>query len=126
MRSNDDASLPLSFRRLAWSNLVAQSAEQLSLAATPMVAVLVLGAGVGGTGFLTAAQTLALELGRHRIRVNAICPVMGATGLLESFMGVPDTPENRARFIGSIPLGRMSTPLDIANAALWLASDESS
>jgi 3-oxoacyl-[acyl-carrier protein] reductase len=70
------------------------------------------------------SKSLAVDLAPDKIRVNAICPVMGATGLLESFMGVPDTPENRARFIGSIPLGRMSTPRDIANAALWLASDE--
>jgi 3-oxoacyl-[acyl-carrier protein] reductase len=70
------------------------------------------------------SKSLAVDLAPDRIRVNAICPVIGATGLLESFMGVPDTPENRARFIGSIPLGRMSTPRDIANAALWLASDE--
>jgi 3-oxoacyl-[acyl-carrier protein] reductase len=70
------------------------------------------------------SKSLAVDLAPDRIRVNAICPVIGATGLLESFMGVPDTPENRAKFIGSIPLGRMSTPRDIANAALWLASDE--
>ena len=49
---------------------------------------------------------------------------MGATGLLESFMGIPDTPENRARFIATIPLGRLSEPKDIANAALYLASDD--
>ncbi len=50
------------FQRLAWSNLVAQSAEQLSIAAAPMVAVLALGAGAGETGFLTAAQTLPFLL----------------------------------------------------------------
>jgi 3-oxoacyl-[acyl-carrier protein] reductase len=70
------------------------------------------------------SKSLAVDLAPDRIRVNAICPVMGATGLLEQFMGVPDTPENRARFVASIPLGRMSTPRDIANAALYLASDE--
>jgi 3-oxoacyl-[acyl-carrier protein] reductase len=46
--------------------------------------------------------------------------------LLETFMGVPDTPENRAKFVATIPLGRMSQPQDIANAALWLASDDAS
>ena len=56
--------------------------------------------------------------------MNAICPVMGATGLLTEFMGVPDTPENRAKFVSTIPLGRMSRAEDIANAALYLASDE--
>ena len=71
-------------------------------------------------------QCMATELAPDNIRVNAVCPVMGATGLLEEFMGAPDTPENRARFIGSIPLGRMSTPPDIANACLWLAENASS
>ncbi|HEY4066571.1 MAG TPA: glucose 1-dehydrogenase [Burkholderiaceae bacterium] len=69
------------------------------------------------------SKSMAVELGPDNIRVNAICPVMGATGLLEKFMGVPDTPENRARFIATIPMGRLSTPADIAGAALYLASD---
>ena len=69
------------------------------------------------------SKSMAVELGPDNIRVNAICPVMGATGMLELFMGVPDTPGNRARFIGTIPLGRMSQPADVAAAALWLASD---
>ena len=73
----------------------------------------------------TITQCMATELAADDIRVNAICPVIGATGLLEQFMGVPDTPENRARFLASIPLGRMSTPADIANACLFLAQDES-
>ena len=79
----------------------------------------------GSTGAaIVTSRSMAAELGPDKIRVNVINPVMGATGLLESFMGVPDTPENRARFISSIPLGRLSTPLDVANAALFLASDE--
>jgi 3-oxoacyl-[acyl-carrier protein] reductase len=76
----------------------------------------------GAVNLLT--RSLAVELAPERIRVNCVAPVMGATGLLEAFMGVPDTPENRARFIATIPLGRMSEPKDIANAALFLASDE--
>ncbi|RYC32442.1 glucose 1-dehydrogenase [Lichenibacterium minor] len=76
----------------------------------------------GAVNLLT--RSLAVELAPERIRVNCIAPVMGATGLLESFMGMPDTPENRARFIAGIPLGRLSEPKDIANAALYLASDE--
>jgi len=70
------------------------------------------------------SKSLAVELGPDRIRVNAICPVMGATGLLESFMGMPDTPENRKKFIATIPLGRLSEPRDIARAAVFLASDD--
>ena len=69
------------------------------------------------------SKSMAAELGPDNIRVNAICPVMGATGLIEQFLGVPDTPENRAKIVAGIPLGRMSTPQDVANAALWLASD---
>ncbi len=74
----------------------------------------------------TATQAMAQEFARDNIRVNAICPVMSATALLEEFMGGPDTPETRARFVATIPLGRMSTPADIANACVWLAEDQSS
>jgi 3-oxoacyl-[acyl-carrier protein] reductase len=76
----------------------------------------------GAVNLLT--RSLAVELAPDKIRVNCIAPVIGATGLLESFMGLPDTPENRARFIATIPLGRLSEARDIANAALYLASDE--
>src|SRR5205085_8902098 len=50
------------FTRLAWSNLAAQSAEQVGLAAAPLVAVLALGAGAGTTGLLQTAQTLPFLL----------------------------------------------------------------
>lgn len=69
------------------------------------------------------SKSMAVELGPDNIRVNAICPVMGETGLLEKFMGVPDTPENRARFIATIPLDRLCKAADVAAAALYLASD---
>jgi 3-oxoacyl-[acyl-carrier protein] reductase len=70
------------------------------------------------------SRSMALALAPDKIRVNCVAPVMGETGLLESFMGVPDTPENRAKIIATIPLGRLSRPADIANACLYLASDE--
>jgi 3-oxoacyl-[acyl-carrier protein] reductase len=71
------------------------------------------------------SKGMAVELAPYNIRVNAICPVIGETGLLTQFMGAPDTPENRARFLATIPLGRFSQPRDIANAAVFLASDAS-
>ena len=74
---------------------------------------------------LTATKAMAVELAPHGIRVNAINPVAGETPLLKSFMG-EDTPEIRAKFISTIPLGRFSTPEDMANAALYLCSDEAS
>ena len=70
-------------------------------------------------------KSMAVELAPKRIRVNAINPVMGETGMLEQFMGVPDTPENRAKFVATIPLGRISRPSDVANAALFLADPAS-
>jgi 3-oxoacyl-[acyl-carrier protein] reductase len=72
------------------------------------------------------SMCMASELAPDNIRVNSVCPVIGATGLVEEFMGLPDTPENRQKFLSGIPLGRMSTPADVANACLWLAEDVSS
>jgi len=69
------------------------------------------------------SKSMAVELAPDNIRVNAICPVMGATGLLENFMGIPDTPENRAKFIATIPLGRLCDPDDVAQVAVFLATD---
>lgn len=70
------------------------------------------------------SKSLAAELAPDKIRVCGIAPVIGETALLEAFMGMPDTPANREKFVATIPLGRMSQPSDIANAALYLASDE--
>jgi 3-oxoacyl-[acyl-carrier protein] reductase len=69
------------------------------------------------------SKTMAVELAPDKIRVNCINPVAGETPLLKTFMG-EDTPARRAQFIASIPLGRFSQPRDIANAALFLASDD--
>ncbi len=67
---------------------------------------------------------MAAELGPDQIRVNCVNPVIGETGLMTEFMGMPDTPENRKKFLAGIPLGRFSKPQDVANACLYLASDE--
>ncbi|MEE8309073.1 MAG: SDR family oxidoreductase [Hyphomicrobium sp.] len=75
---------------------------------------------------ITLTKSMAVELAPKQIRVNAINPGMGETGLLTKFMGQPDTPENRAKFMSTIPLGRLSRPHDIANAALFLADPASS
>jgi 3-oxoacyl-[acyl-carrier protein] reductase len=66
---------------------------------------------------------MAVELAPDKIRVVAINPVLGETGLTAEFMG-GDTPELRARFIAGIPLGRLSLPEDVANAAVYLVSGE--
>ncbi len=70
-------------------------------------------------------KSMAVELAPDKIRVNALCPVMGVTGMLESFMGMPDTPANRARFIATIPMGRLAEADDIAKAAIYFVADES-
>jgi 3-oxoacyl-[acyl-carrier protein] reductase len=74
---------------------------------------------------ITATKAMAVELAPFGVRVNALNPVAGETPLLKSFMG-EDTPEIRAKFLATIPLGRFSTPEDMANAALYLCSDEAS
>ena len=72
-----------------------------------------------------ATKGMAVELASSGIRVNAINPVAGETPLLKKFMG-EDTPEMRAKFLSTIPLGRFSTPEDMGNAACFLCSDEAS
>lgn len=72
---------------------------------------------------INACKCMAVELAPINIRVNSLCPVAGETGMLKDFMG-EDTPEIRAKFKSVIPLGRFSQPRDMANAALYLVSDE--
>ena len=74
---------------------------------------------------ITATKAMAVELAPHGIRVNALNPVAGETPLLKSFMG-EDTPEIRAKFLSTIPLGRFSTPQDMGAAASFLCSDAAS
>ena len=73
---------------------------------------------------ITMTKAMALELAPERIRVVAVNPVISATALLPAFLPGEDTPEARRKMIETIPLGRMSTPLDVARACLFLASDE--
>lgn len=74
---------------------------------------------------ITATKTMAVELAPSGVRVNALNPVAGETPLLKSFMG-EDTPEIRAKFLSTIPLGRFSQPEDMGNAACFLCSNEAS
>jgi 3-oxoacyl-[acyl-carrier protein] reductase len=74
---------------------------------------------------ITATRAMAVELAPHGIRVNALNPVAGETPMLKTFMG-EDTPEMRAKFLSTIPIGRFSTPEDLGNAACFLCSDEAS
>ncbi len=74
---------------------------------------------------ITATRANAVELAPFGIRVVALNPVAGETPLLKSFMG-EDTPEMRAKFLSTIPIGRFSLPEDLGNAACYLCSDEAS
>jgi 3-oxoacyl-[acyl-carrier protein] reductase len=74
---------------------------------------------------ITATRSMAVELAPFGIRVCALNPVAGETPMLQTFMG-EDTPEMRAKFLATIPIGRFSTPEDLGNAACFLCSDEAS
>jgi 3-oxoacyl-[acyl-carrier protein] reductase len=76
---------------------------------------------------IVMSKSMAAELGPDRIRVNCVNPVFSPeTSLSADFAGGALTEEAKKRFLATIPLGRFSTPLDVANACLYLASDEAS
>ncbi|KAF8197656.1 hypothetical protein K438DRAFT_1824426 [Mycena galopus ATCC 62051] len=73
-----------------------------------------------------ATKGLAAEYGPHNIRINSVAPLLSGTGLFSVFTGMEDTPENRQKFVGNVPLGRLTEADDVANMCLYLASDEGS
>jgi len=75
---------------------------------------------------ITATKALAAEYGPNQIRFNAVSPVVGVTGMTHLFLGKEGTPENLKGFVATVPLGRPSTPADVANACCYLASEEAS
>jgi 3-oxoacyl-[acyl-carrier protein] reductase len=107
------------FRRQGKGGVIINTASTAGL--RPRPGLTVYNASKGAAIVMT--KSMAVEYAGDNIRVNALCPVAGETPLLATFMG-GDTPENRAKFKATIPLGRLSTPRDIANAALYLASDD--
>jgi len=78
--------------------------------------------GSKGAAIVTS-RSMAAELAPDNIRVNVINPVAGETAMLADFMG-EDTPQKRAQFVATIPLGRLSQPSDVATAAVFFASAE--
>ena len=74
-------------------------------------------------GAIALVKALALELAPFKVRVNAICPVAVRTPMITKFGFGDDEAEAEERFVATIPLGRLTTPEDIAEAARYLASD---
>ncbi|MCJ1362075.1 hypothetical protein MMC16_001177 [Acarospora aff. strigata] len=74
---------------------------------------------------VNATKGLASEYAPHQIRINSINPLLSGTGLFETFAGVPDTPENRQKFLANVPMGRLTEPSDIAAACVFFASEDS-
>ncbi|KAI0467316.1 3-oxoacyl-reductase [Xylaria cf. heliscus] len=75
---------------------------------------------------INATKAMAVEYGPQQVRFNSVSPVIGSTGMTHLFIGKANTPENRKAFESTVPLGRGSTPADVANACCYLASDEAS
>ena len=69
-------------------------------------------------------KALALEVAEHQIRVNGICPVAGETPMLKDFLGEDDPTSAYEKFKSTVPLGRLAEPNDVANACLFLSSEE--
>jgi 3-oxoacyl-[acyl-carrier protein] reductase len=107
------------FRRQGGGGVILNTASTAGL--RPRPGLVWYNASKGAAISLTKA--MAVELAPEQIRVNCLCPVAGDTPMLGLFMG-EDTPDLRAKFVSTIPIGRLSQPADMANAALWLASDE--
>lgn len=75
-------------------------------------------------GAISLTKAMAAEFAADNIRVNCLAPVAGDTPMLAEFLGGAVTNEMYAKFVSTVPIGRLSTPTDMANAALFLASDE--
>ena len=69
-------------------------------------------------------KALALEVADYKIRVNGLCPVAGETPMLKDFLGSENPEESHKKFISTVPLGRLAEPVDVANAATYLCSEE--
>ena len=69
-------------------------------------------------------KALALEVAEHQIRVNGVCPVAGETPMLKDFLGDDDPAIAYEKFKSTVPLGRLAEPNDVANACLFLSSEE--
>jgi 3-oxoacyl-[acyl-carrier protein] reductase len=74
---------------------------------------------------VSISKTMAMELGPDNIRVNCVNPGAGETGLLADFFGETIKPDMLERYVNIVPLRRLTTAEDVANACLYLASDES-
>ena len=106
------------FRRQGHGNIVITAS---GIALTPRPNLVVYGATKGAV--LTFAKGLAMELAPEGFRVNALCPAAGDTPMLAEFMGGKETEEGRERFVSGLPMGKLITPEDMGNAAVFLASD---
>lgn len=106
------------FRRQGHGNIVI-TASGIALMPRPKLVAY----GSAKAAVLNMAKALALELAPEGFRVNALCPAVGDTPMLTEFMGGEESPEAREQFRGNLPMGKLITPEDVGNAAVFLASD---